>query len=80
MFNLKKLLCNHDYKFYGLYYIKIFYYKCTDFYYKIYGLHICTKCGKTNNTLVSTKYFKYEITDNVLTKEEMYNKIYGEQL
>lgn len=80
MFNFKRLMCNHEYKYYGLYYVEEYYNYASDFYYNIYALHKCTKCGKANVKLISTKYFKAEIPDNVLTKEQMYDKVYGEYL
>ena len=77
MVNFKRLMCNHEYKYYGLYYVE----GCDNyagFYYNICALHKCTKCGKANVKLISTKYFKAEIPDNVLTKTEMYDKVYKE--
>ena len=78
MFNFKKLMCSHDYKYYGLYYVRVYACYAPDLYYNIYALCKCTKCDKAKVTLISTKYFKDEISDNILTKEQMYDKVYKE--
>ena len=80
MLNFKKLACSHEYNYYGMYYERYFNSYAIDFHYNIYALCKCTKCGKEKAKLISTKYFKDEIPDNVLTKEQMYDKVYGEYL
>lgn len=78
MFNFKKLACSHEYNYYGLYYVEECDNYVSGFYYNIYALHKCTKCGKAKVKLISTEYFKDDIPDNVLTKPEMYDKVYKE--
>ena len=79
MFSLKQLICHHDYEYCGEYYeylydrnfdIKLCYF--------IFKLYKCKKCGKLHKKYVYMVFHRYNIPDDVISKQQMEDNLNNE--